>query len=380
MQKLKDTIEYALRELRGITLDDKVKARLRTELSTYADFHAAVLREDIPAAARTRGSFAWLSIHAWYRAGAALLAVLLLAGGTAYASDDALPGSPLYTVKVNIKEPIEVALAASPREKAEKHAKLAERRLEEATTLAVNASLTKDTQAYLEQEFGEHVDSSLAAADTLAQGGEEKASLDVRSHLESSLVAHADILDLVEDKLEEDGAEAAHTSTRNLVRAIKLRREVVSDTRVALERDLEDDATPSETLALVTEAAGSVTEAAKAENLRTVAEHVEESGDALAAAKESLKQSGTEDLRRAFRKAREAERASDVVSTLLKHRDILVTVDKPVAATTTTASTTTPQMPQAATTSEPVAEPDAPDLNKGTPKPQPWWSPKRLQE
>lgn len=365
MSKPKDTIEYALRELRGITLADKAKARLRADLSAYADFHAAVPVEATSSLAG--GSFAWLSIHAWSRAGAALLAVLLLAGGTAYASEDALPGSPLYTVKVNIKEPIEVALATSPREKAEKHAELAEKRLEEATKLAVSASLDEGTQAYLEQEFGEHVDGSLAAADTLAENGEEEASLDVRSHLESSLVAHADILDLVEDKLEDSGAEAAHVSTGNLVRAINLRREVVSDTRLALERDLEESATPSDTLALVTEAAGSVPEEAKADTLATVAEHVEESGDALAEAKESLEKNGQDGVRRAFRKALEAERASDVVSTLLKHRDILVAVDKPAATTT----------PETATTTEAVAEPELRDYTKESPNPQPWWSPKR---
>lgn len=363
MKKNNDTIEYALRELRGITLADKAKARLRADLSAYADFHAAVPAGATPAPAASRGSFAWLSLHAWYRAGAALLAVLLIAGGTAYASEDALPGSPLYTVKVNIKEPIEVAFAASPLEKAEKHAELAERRLEEATKLAVNASLDEGTQAYLEQEFGEHVDDSLAAADTLAQSGEEEASLDVRSHLESSLVAHADILDLVEDKLDDEGAEAAHASTRNLVRAIKLRQEVVSDTRLSLERDLADEATPSDTLALVTEAAGAVSEEAKTEPFSTVAEHVEESDEALAEAKASLGQNGADKLKNAFRKAREAERASDVVSTLLKHRDILMAVDKPAATTTPEMATTTDPVP-AATTTEPVQERRS------------WWSPR----
>lgn len=368
MSKHNEKIEYTLRELRGIALADKAKARLRADLSAYADFHVAAPAEVV--AAQTSGSFAWLSIQAWYRAGAALLAVLLLAGGTAYASEDSLPGSPLYTVKVNFKEPIEVALATSPREKAEKHAELAEKRLEEATKLAVSASLDEGTQEYLEQEFGEHVDDSLAAADTLAEEGEAEASLEVRSHLESSLVAHADILDLVEDKLEDDGAQVAHASTRNLVQAIKLRQEVVSDTRVALERDLEEEATPSDTLALVTEAASSVSEEAKADTLATVAEHVEESDEALAEAKESLEQNGQDAVRRAFRKAREAERASDVVSTLMKHRDLLLTVDKPVATTT----------PETATTTEAVAEPVIQNLNKEAPKPQPWWSPKRLQE
>ncbi|MEA2701310.1 MAG: hypothetical protein QOE22_19 [Candidatus Parcubacteria bacterium] len=341
MQNNNHTIEYLLHELRGLTLADKAKARLRAELSTYADFHAAVPQKTAVLGA-TGGAFAWLSVRAWYRAGAALLAVLLIAGGTAYASDSALPGNPLYTVKVNIKEPIEVALATSPRAKAEKHVELAEKRLEEAAKLAVSEGLDEETQVYLEQEFGEHVDSTLAAAGTLEESGEAEASLDVRSHLEASLVAHADILDLVEDSLDEPGDEdrIAHASTQNLLRSVKLRQEVVSETRVALERDLEDDATQSDTLALVTEAAGSVTAEGEASLLPSVVEHLAESGEALAEAKESLRHDGPDDMRRAFRKAREAGRASEVVSTLLRNKDILMAIGKPATTTPETATTT----------------------------------------
>jgi len=355
MQKRNDNIEYLLRELRGLTLADSTRARMRAMLSEYADFHTAKAHVPVPS------SFAWLSIPGWYRAGAALVAVLLLAGGTAYASGDALPGSPLYTVKVKVKEPIEVVLAGTPKEKAEKHSELAEERLEEAAKLAVNETLDADTQVYLEQEFSEHVDSTLAAAETLEENGEAKASLDVRSHLEASLEAHADILDLVEDRLEETGEKdrPAHASTRNLLRAVELRREVVSETRIALERDLEEDATQSETLAIVTETAGSVSAEAKTGLLLpTVAEHVAETDEALAEAKESLEREDPEDMKRAFRKAREAERSSDIVSTLLKNADILVQVDM---------GTTTPET--AATSTEPAPAPEP----LPAPERRSWW-------
>lgn len=344
MQKHNHTVEYVLQKLQGMTLSGEVKSRMRVELSAFADFHAGSI-EVMPTVKRASGTIAWLTTAAWYRAGSALLAVLLLAGGTAYASEGALPGNALYTVKVNIKEPIEVAFAISALQKAEKHTELAEKRLEEATKLAVNESLNEDTQIYLEQEFGEHVDSSLAAAETLEAEGNPEASLEVRSHLESSLVAHADILDLVEDRLEESGVEdrPVHVSTKNLIRAIKLRQGVVSETRIALERDLEDEATESDTLALVTEAAGSVSINAKESLLPSIIDHVAESGTALAEAKESLERDGADGIHRAFRKAHEAERASEVASVLLENQDILIQVEK--------TGTTTPEV---ATTTEPV--------------------------
>ena len=339
MQKHNDKIEYSLRELRGLTLADSTRARMRAELSEYADFHAA--RKHVP----IKSPFVWLSMTMWYRTGAALTAVLLLAGGTAYASGDSLPGSPLYTVKVNFKEPIEVALATTPKQKADKHTKLAEKRLEEATKLAVSETLNADTQVYLEQEFSEHVDSTLAAAETLEKNGENGESLDVRSHLEASLEAHADILDLVEDRLEETGEEdrPAHALTKNLIRAVELRREVVSETRIALERDLEDGATQSDTLAIVTETAGSVSAEAKATILPTVVEHIANTDEALEDAKKSLEREDPEDIKRAFRKAHEAERSSDIVSTLLKNADILIQVD--TATDTSETATTTETLP-----------------------------------
>jgi hypothetical protein len=350
MQKSNHTIESLLHELRGITLSDKVKTRMRVDLSAYADFHA-VSKEHVSVPTAST----WLSMRGWYRAGAALIAVLLLASGTAFASEDALPGNPLYTVKVNIKEPIEVALATSPRAKAEKHAELAEKRLDEATKLAVNNSLDEHTQAYLEQNFGEHVDGSLAAADALEKGGDSEGSLDVRSHLEANLVAHADILNLVEDKLADagDSAEVSHESTHNLAHAVELRREVVSDTRAALERNLADDATQSDTLALVTKAAGSVTPETEASLLPSVVEHVAESDDALAEAKKSLEHTGSDDLRRAFRKAREAGRASDIASTLMKNKAILMQVGKPAATTTPAMVSTTTESTQENPTATP---------------------------
>src|SRR3989344_842878 len=280
MQKHNDKIEYSLRELRGLTLADSTRARMRAELSEYADFHAA--RKHVP----IKSPFVWLSMTMWYRTGAALTAVLLLAGGTAYASGDSLPGSPLYTVKVNFKEPIEVALATTPKQKADKHTKLAEKRLEEATKLAVSESLNADTQEYLEQEFSEHDDSTIAAAETLEKNGE-------------------------------------------------------------------NGATQSDTLAIVTETAGSVSAEAKATILPTVVEHIANTDEALEDAKKSLEREDPEDIKRAFRKAHEAERSSDIVSTLLKNADILIQVD--------TATST----PETATTTETLPTP--------TPERRSWW-------
>jgi hypothetical protein len=271
---------------------------------------------------------------------------VLLAGGTAYASEASLPGDALYTVKIRVAEPIEVALATTPEKKAQVHADLAERRIKEATKLAVAQTLTPETADFLEKKFSKHVDAHLAVADELAAEGKVDASLDTRSDLEAHLSAHADILDMVEDHLE-TAPEAVQEATETVLAAVKLRQEVVSETRIALEREVADDATPTETLALVTRASEAVSVAAKTTIIPPVAEHAAEADKALSQAKDAL-EDGPGDTDRAFKKALESDRASEVVTTLLENSELLMAIAPAVEATstaTTTATTTSEAAP-----------------------------------
>lgn len=100
------------------------------------------------------------------RAFVPLLAVLVVlgGGGTAYASEGALPGDPLYSIKVGVVEPLRTTLAIGAEARAEAHLALAERRLEEAEALAAQGKLTEETTAELENNFETHA----SAADALA--------------------------------------------------------------------------------------------------------------------------------------------------------------------------------------------------------------------
>ncbi|HEY4489406.1 MAG TPA: hypothetical protein VJA87_02905, partial [Candidatus Paceibacterota bacterium] len=82
---------------------------------------------------------------------------------------------------------------------------------------------------------------------------------------------------------------------------------------------------------------------AKATILPTVVEHIANTDEALEDAKKSLEREDPEDIKRAFRKAHEAERSSDIVSTLLKNADILIQVD--TATDTSETATTTETLP-----------------------------------
>lgn len=336
MSKNNDSFEYLLDSFRKLTLPEGSRTRLRADLSSYADFHQ--VHEPAPVV-----SFGWLSLR---RSGTALIAALLvimLAGGTTYASERALPGDALYPVKVRITESVQLALAPTPHGKAEAHADLAERRLDEAAELAVASRLDERTEQYLEQKFSKHVDDSLAAADELLATGRMEDSLNVRSRLEARLEAHADILDLVEDHLD-DAGEAARDQralTQELLDAVKLRQEVVSETRLALERDLEDKVTQTQTLALVTkvdtEGARSAASGATTVVPQQALMHLEDAQEAIDEAKESLESDDQDDVGRAFRKVNEAKRSSEVAAILLENQVFLATLTK---STSTQATST----------------------------------------
>ncbi len=85
----------------------------------------------------TVSPYAFFSLLFVQRALVPVLAVLVVfvGAGTAYAAESALPGSPLYAVKININEKLQTTLAMNAQQKAQTHAALAHRRVEEAEAL-----------------------------------------------------------------------------------------------------------------------------------------------------------------------------------------------------------------------------------------------------
>lgn len=86
----------------------------------------------------------------------ALIVLLALGGGTAYAAEGALPGDALYSVKVDIVEEAVAAVTISDEARVRWDVRRAERRLEEATALATAGRMTVEVETEIEQRF-EHV-------------------------------------------------------------------------------------------------------------------------------------------------------------------------------------------------------------------------------
>jgi len=362
-----NSIERKLEELKAIRLTDARKRLMREELIAYATLHSVA-----PAPAARAFS------HFQFRIYSGLAAVLILiigVGGTAYASEDALPGDVLYPVKVNISEPIQTALVPSDKGKAAWHAILAERRLEEAAQLAAKGTLTPDTQEEIAANFNEQVDASDENADQLERHGDMLGSLSVRSDLDARLTAHEQILGVIAAHYESASSTEASPTGRavsSLLAIVKANEADVAASRHAIE------------LALAPEAASSSDETgtvsvAIADNGTTTAKVAITTEHAFApASKVRLMRAIAPEASSADRIADQVEsqnvtQAQEVSAILMKHAPLLAMFlpnASTTEATTTEASTTASTTVETATTTDSSdTDTDAtntPDLIKDT--------------
>ncbi|MGH7936061.1 MAG: DUF5667 domain-containing protein [Chthoniobacterales bacterium] len=123
----------------------------------------------------------------------AALLIVVMGSGTALAAQGALPGDPLYAVKINVNEAVQVALATTPQAKAQVNAQIATTRLQEAEDLAAAGTLTASTSAQLAQNFDQHAQAAQTITDSL-QAQDPASAAQISAQLDSSLSAHTAIL------------------------------------------------------------------------------------------------------------------------------------------------------------------------------------------
>lgn len=129
--------------------------------------------------------------------------IFAIGGGTSIAAEQSLPGDLLYPVKVHVNEPVRGAIAISDNDQAAWDAALANRRLEEAETLAAKGNLSTSTQAEIASSLNAHIDSfnQVVKQITEKQGHDNAASAE--ADLEATLSAHSQVLKALATKPEE---------------------------------------------------------------------------------------------------------------------------------------------------------------------------------
>lgn len=143
------TTEY-LKKMGGLKLSAGLKARMREELDSYADFHAVRVAEDGRSIKQVQShSVFTLFTNSQLRIMKATLLIALLvgAGGTSFAAQGAVPGDLLYPVKVHVNENVRSALTVGADAEAQLQADILSERLQEAQTLAARGKLEGEVAA-----------------------------------------------------------------------------------------------------------------------------------------------------------------------------------------------------------------------------------------
>jgi hypothetical protein len=183
--------------VKGESLGDSEKARMRNELSLFMSEHPArapfsIRFLDWLGALGDRMTGAQLP-HVRF-ASAALVLVLFVGVGTSYAAERALPGDPLYAVKIYVNEPVRGSLAVSAPSKAQWSAEVITRRLEEAETLASEDRLTPAARSQIEVQVNDAAHDFDTSVSQVAQADDQAQVAMIQSNLEASLEGHAQVL------------------------------------------------------------------------------------------------------------------------------------------------------------------------------------------
>ncbi len=194
-------------------------------------------------AVATPSLFSWITYHTRPVMAASLVAIVALSG-VSYAAEDALPGDSLYAIKVNVNEEARLLFAFSDEASAKWEIRRAERRLEEAITLARNsknipeavfASLAVDIDTFasrasekiakLRIESPEAADSiSTLFAQALVKGSEELMAIESSIIEEGAVLALNKAVDTqplsIEGSSEVSAKVAAHVGTEIAMYAV----------------------------------------------------------------------------------------------------------------------------------------------------------------
>lgn len=141
----------------------------------------------------------WVTTHRFVTAVAAFLIVAISGNTIVLAANEALPGDRLYSFKVNVAEPVRVALATDPVKKAEVQTDLVQARFEEAEVLAARGELDDEREREISERIDRHVVEVSKNVEEVQKISPEKAE-DANIAVEASMNVHAKILSTIETR------------------------------------------------------------------------------------------------------------------------------------------------------------------------------------
>jgi hypothetical protein len=173
-----------LHTLKSITLSESERGRIRA--------HAAHLIQTTQP--QVTESFFHRGIYMGLRIALSSFVFFIFIGGTVSAvADNALPGDPLYSFKLNVNEEIKGLFQKTPAEKVAYGAQRVENRVKEIKTLAESKTLTKAKQATVQKALDAHI-KDLSTDLTNLSDVAPTAALTATTNLEEALKANKEVL------------------------------------------------------------------------------------------------------------------------------------------------------------------------------------------
>ena len=186
-------IAAKIRAATKVRMDDAARERTRALLFEYVKMRPVRVAEPAPVPGPLPGVSSFFMRHSMPAFAAVF--VLVIGGGTAAAAEGALPGDILYPVKVHVNEEMRATLATTPKAKADWQVSRAERRLEEAATLALSGKLDDVTRAELDTNLDAHVKVATENRIQLEDENEAADASEVDTNIQAVLIARENILD-----------------------------------------------------------------------------------------------------------------------------------------------------------------------------------------
>ncbi len=193
------------------------KAFVRDQLVSYMEQHPTVA---LPAKDNFMGSlryaFSTFALRPMPVVLAAIALVIVGGAGTALAAEKSLPGQRLYGWKVNVNEPVQLALIHDQNQKAEFEMTLAARSLNEAQELARANQLDAIAQAEVQTNFQKHATHIQARVDSLEADNRKEDAASLREKFRSTISAQQKhLLNLSTNGKDSDKDKDKHHSDQN---------------------------------------------------------------------------------------------------------------------------------------------------------------------
>ncbi len=227
-----------------IRMDEAARERTRALLSEYVKMRPIRADATSVSGEPRYNRFSEFFMRHSMPAFAAVL-VLAVGGGTAAAAEGALPGDILYPIKVHVNEEVQATLAFTPKAKADWAVDRAERRLEEAATLAVAGKLNDVTRAEIDTNFSAHLKAAGEDGAKLESDNDLATAAEVQTNIGATLRAHEEVLGAVSAKLS-DGDKAQVDA---VIASVHTAADLSAEKEVALEHKIKQE--PAERVASV---------------------------------------------------------------------------------------------------------------------------------